>query len=154
VPNSKSWGNRYTRICTWVRLVDKAGKGIFIYNTHWDHESQASREKSALLILKMIKQRKNKAEPYILMGDFNATTENAAVKTLLSDGLLIDHGKQQMKTSNLWKAEIRDGLRIDHIFVSPELKKAEVKVVATGDPPASDHHPVVMRVNLGAGSGG
>jgi endonuclease/exonuclease/phosphatase family metal-dependent hydrolase len=156
VPNSKTWGNGYTRICTWVRLIDKAGsgKGIYIYNTHWDHQSQPSREKAAVLILKMIKQRKNKAESCILMGDFNATTKNPAVKTLLIDGSLIDHGKQQMKTSNYWKAALKVGLRIDHIFVSPELKKAEVKVVATGDPPASDHHPIVMTVDLAESASG
>lgn len=149
-PNSITWGANHTRICTWLRLVDKAGSGkaIYVYNTHWDHVSQSSREKYAVLILEMIKQRKNKMEPYIVMGDFNATTENAAVKTLLDDGFLIDPARQELKTFNYWKAALIKGLRIDHIFISPELKKAEVNVVATGDPPASDHHPVVMTIDL------
>lgn len=154
VVGSKSWGNGITRICTWVRLIDKEGKGIYIYNTHWDHRSKPSREKSSALILKTIKQRKHKNEPYLLMGDLNANTDSEAVKTLLADAYLIDHGTQQAVTFNSWAAKLIDGLRIDHIFVSPHFKKAAVtvkvtvKVVSNGDPPASDHHRVVMTVEF------
>ena len=148
VAGSRSWGNGITRICTWVRLIDNDGKGIYVYNTHWDHRSQNSREKSAVLILKTIKNRQHKSEPYILMGDFNATTENVAMKNLLKEGLLVDHCEEQMKTFNFWKADLVKGLRIDHIFVAPSLNKVEVRVAAAGDPPASDHHPVVMTIDF------
>ena len=145
---SKSWGNQTTRICTWVRLLDKKGKGLYIYNTHWDHKSKQAREESALLILKKIKERKNKNEPYVLLGDLNATTESEAVKSLISDGKLIDLGIEQKKTFNHWKGGLVEGLRIDHIFVSQALHSTGVKVISNGIFPGSDHHPVITTVDL------
>ena len=88
VPRSRTWGNRYPRICTWARLIGHAGpfkgKAIYVFNTHWDHQSQPSRLKSAELILKKIGSRTHKKDPVILMGDFNATTDNPAIVTVLA----------------------------------------------------------------------
>ena len=39
-------GNNITRICTWARLIDRDGRGFFVYNVHLDHQSQPSRERS------------------------------------------------------------------------------------------------------------
>lgn len=145
VPGSKTWGNGVTRICSWARLTGKNGKSIYVYNTHWDHQSQPSREKAALLVLERIKARTSGDDPVILMGDFNATTENPAIKTLLNSALLVDHGgEEQMVTFNFWKAELKEGLRIDHIFTSPSFKNGRFEVLADGDPVNSDHHPVVL----------
>ena len=50
VPNSKHWGNKTTRICTWARLTEKkSSKSFYFYNMHLDHRSQQSREKSVVL---------------------------------------------------------------------------------------------------------
>jgi len=142
---SKSWGNQVVRICTWARLIGRNGKAIYIFNTHFDHQSQPSREKSAELILQRIKARKHGGDPVILMGDFNATTKNPAIQTFLNSDLLIDHGDADQKlTFNHWKAGMKKGLRIDHIFTSPSIQKAKFEVMADGDPPHSDHHPVVL----------
>lgn len=143
IPNSRSWGNGIPRICTWARLIGKDDTAIYIYNTHWDHQSQASREKAAELILKTIQTRQYKNDPFILIGDFNASTENPAIKKLLASGLLTDQGKQQMLTFNQWKSELRPGLRIDHIFTSTSIKHVTVTVQASGNPPGSDHHPIL-----------
>lgn len=97
----------------------------------------------------MIKKLKNIDEAYIMMGDLNTSTRSAALKALLADGALIDPSSEQMVTFNSWKAGLVKGLRIDHIFVSPHLKNARVKVLANGDPPASDHHPVMMTLDSG-----
>ena len=71
-PGSKSWGNRVVRICTWIRLREKAsGRSFYVFNVHLDHESQPSREKSIQLILKRIRERKH-PNPVLLTGDFNA----------------------------------------------------------------------------------
>ena len=148
VPNSKSWGNGITRICTWVRLIGNHGQALYVYNTHWDHRSQASREKAATLILKTIKSRKYKNDPVILLGDFNATTANPAIQKLLKSGYLVDHGKKQMSTFNAWKPGRLPGLRIDHIFTSRTLKRVSVLVEINGAPPASDHHPVISTVGF------
>ncbi len=147
-PGSMTWGNRVTRICSWARLVGKDGKALYVYNTHWDHQSQPSREKAAVLILERIKARKNTNEPVVLMGDFNATTANAAIKSLLTSKLVTDHGgADQRLTFNHWKPGLKPGLRIDHIFTSPSIKEAKFEVLADGDPVNSDHQPVVLTIS-------
>ncbi|MDP6860565.1 MAG: endonuclease/exonuclease/phosphatase family protein [Verrucomicrobiales bacterium] len=153
VANSRSWGNHHTRICTWARLIaadDPEKKtAIYIYNTHWDHQSQLARVNSALLMLKRIKARAHKEDPYILMGDLNATVKNPAVKSLLGQGLLKDHGKNQYRSSSKWKAGLVPGLRIDHIFTSPSIEADTLRVESNGnadDWSGSDHHPVVLRI--------
>lgn len=146
VPGSKSWGNQITRICTWARLVGKDGQPLYVYNTHWDHQSQPAREQSARLILEMISRRAQKDEPFVLMGDLNATTDNKAVKTLLSSGILVHSGSgKQSLSTNRWKAGLVPGLRIDHIFVSKGIKVGSLKAESNGDPVGSDHHPVILR---------
>ncbi len=153
---SRSWGNSHNRICTWARLIKTSspgiGNAIYVYNTHWDHRSQPARVKSGELILKKIKARSHQGDPYILMGDLNATTENPAVTQLLGAGLLIDHAKKTMKSSSHWKAELVPGLRIDHVFTSPSIKLASLQVDSNGNPEghaASDHHPVRLSVPSG-----
>lgn len=145
-PNSKTWGNRTTRICSWVRLAHtKTGQSVYVYNTHWDHINQHSREKSAELILEKIRSRKHRETPFLLMGDFNANTENKAIKILLASGILTDPGKKQFSTSSMWQAPLRPGLRIDHIFVSKHWQNTQASVESNGKPTAaSDHHPVVL----------
>jgi endonuclease/exonuclease/phosphatase family metal-dependent hydrolase len=151
VPNSRTWGNNYTRICSWARLTKltgpKKGDSIYIYNTHWDHRNQPSRVKSGELILKTIKARSHQQDPFILMGDFNAHTDNPSVQQLLTSGMLIDHGKQQALTSSGWKPVLLPGSRIDHIFTSTSIKKAQFKIdinLGVQGHSASDHHPVLL----------
>jgi len=149
VPNSKTWGNSHTRICSWARLIRRSdlGKAIYIYNTHWDHRSQQARVKSGELILKTIKARRHQQEPFILMGDMNATTKNTAVQQLLTSGILTDHGTQQALTSSQWKPTLSPGLRIDHIFTSVSINNAQFNIElnpGVQDHAASDHHPVVL----------
>lgn len=144
-PDSTGWGNNVTRICTWVRLLDEKGQGLYVFNTHWDHQSQPSREKAAVLILERIKKRKKGEEPVVLMGDFNATTTNPAIKALLDPGLLFHPAKREEKiTYNFWKQELKDGLAIDHIFTTASIKDGQLRVLQDGDPVNSDHHPVVL----------
>jgi len=83
VPGSTSWGNDITRICTWARLRDRAADLTFyVYNVHWDHRSQPSRERSADLLMQTI-GRRDAADPVLVTGDFNAGETNAAFLRLL-----------------------------------------------------------------------
>ena len=125
------------------------GKSIYVYNTHWDHQSQPSRVKSAELIAAMIKSRAHRQDPVFLMGDFNATTDNAAIRHLTGSGLVVDHGRARMRTSSHWKTDLVPGLRIDHIFTSPSIREAFLEVESNPGVEghaASDHHPVVLRL--------
>lgn len=149
-PGSKSWGNGIPRICTWARLIGLNGKGLYIFNTHWDHRSQPSREKAAELILQRIQSRVHKTEPYILMGDLNADANNPAIKNLLGSGLLTDHQGPQFQSFNQWNGALISGHRIDHIFTSPAMQSAEFHIDANGTPPGSDHHPVRLLIAVSA----
>lgn len=78
VPGSRSWGNGIPRICTWARLVEKAGaedhaRAVWVYNVHMDHISAASRQRGAELIAAYLRDRPAAYadEPVVLMGDFN-----------------------------------------------------------------------------------
>src|SRR3990170_3715605 len=55
LPGSRTWGNSYPRMVTWVRFRDRAsGRELLFVNTHLDHEVQHSRERAAALILERL----------------------------------------------------------------------------------------------------
>jgi endonuclease/exonuclease/phosphatase family metal-dependent hydrolase len=89
-PGSRHWGNRITRITTWVHGVDRAtGDSIRVFNVHWDHESQASRERSAELLLARMEREAPKASRRVgelVLGDFNADESNPAFRRLIAVG--------------------------------------------------------------------
>ncbi|MFC4993449.1 endonuclease/exonuclease/phosphatase family protein [Rubritalea tangerina] len=149
-PASTSWGNQIPRICTWARLIDPSGAAVYVYNTHWDHRSQDSREKAAHQLITKLQQRRYIDEPAIVMGDLNADTNNPAVKLLLDStdwrkrNHLLDHANQG-STLTRWKPELAEGQRIDHIFCSPFLPVTHSAIIQNGDDfPGSDHHPVEL----------
>ncbi|MCX6170427.1 MAG: endonuclease/exonuclease/phosphatase family protein [Ignavibacteriales bacterium] len=149
---SKSWGNNITRICTWTRLKDKiSGKTFYMFNVHLDHESQPSREKSTLLLMKRISE---KTLPVILTGDFNCGDDNPAIKTILSSGMIDTYHKLHVKqpnegTFNSFKGEIT-GDKIDFIFVSTgfDVKKSEIIRTNYDGKYPSDHFPVSTIIEL------
>jgi endonuclease/exonuclease/phosphatase family metal-dependent hydrolase len=158
VPNSMTWGNRITRICTWARMREvSSGRIIHFFNTHFDHESQPSREKSAALLAQRIAARQP-AGPFILAGDFNAAPDNPAITTLTNGPLrLIDTWKSANpdvpdKESGTWQAfnGNRDGGRIDFLFVPPGTRVLDAAILH--DAPEgvlpSDHFPVRATVEF------
>lgn len=159
-PGSTNWGNVIPRICTWARLVDTAsGRAIYVYNVHWDHESQPSREQSAALLLERIRDR-GAADAVIVTGDFNAGEENAAFQLLTAaeSPRLVD----TFRAVNPDAAGVigtyhgflgrTTGEKIDAILVSPDWRVLDAAIVRTsrdGRYP-SDHFPVTARIQLGA----
>ena len=157
---SSSWGNYYRRICTWARLTDKKSKQSFtVYNTHFDHRSQPSREKSAELIMSVIQDRTDK-DPFILMGDFNANETNKVTHYLKGQGPnpspipLVDTFRvlypkaQAAGTSNGGFKGQPDTFKIDYIYVTPNtrtLKAAIFRSKINGRYP-SDHYPVTAKI--------
>lgn len=92
VPGSMHWGNRITRVTTWARLVDRAtGDTMRVYNLHWDHESQPSRERSAGLLVQRIAAGANSEDAIVVMGDFNSDETNPAFTSLVSDNSVLLH---------------------------------------------------------------
>jgi len=160
---SKSWGNHHLRICTWVRLVDKAtAQAFYVYNTHMDDGSQPSREKSVELMMQHFHQQTLSA-PLILMGDLNAGEDNPAVAyltgaeesesaapvTMVDTFRVVHPDEQTAGTFNGFKGRV-DGAKIDYIFVSPEFRTLDASIVRTsreGRTP-SDHFPVTAHLRF------
>lgn len=158
VPGSSTWGNTVTRICTWARFRHKvSGRELFVYNAHFDHQSQPSREKSAALIMQRIRDRGSEA-PVLVTGDFNATPENPAVATILKGPPLMTDvwlslnkaaGDAESGTFHDFSGR-RDGGRIDYIFASPGLVPLEAAIMhdEKGGQYPSDHYPVRATLRL------
>lgn len=153
---STSWGNGITRIVTWARFKDEAGDATFyVFNTHWDHESQNSREMSAGLLMERIAAREYD-DPVLVTGDFNAGEQNPAFLRLLSgehDVALRDTYRElhpddtDVGTFNGFSGETT-GEKIDAVLVSPRWEVLEatiIRVSRAGRFP-SDHFPVTALV--------
>ena len=156
VPNSRTWGNQVTRICTWAKLYDREAKQtLHFYNTHLDHESPEARKKGTELILSRIAARQP-AGPVILTGDLNAREEDplhAAIKAAgLADVWRAVHPEataEQSETIHQFTGATT-GARIDYIYASPDFKAVDAEVIRSsknGNYP-SDHYPVRATVKI------
>lgn len=151
---STSWGNSITRICTWARLIERgSGDAMYVYNAHYDHRSQESREKSSALILQRIASRTHD-DPVVLLGDFNAGEANPAIASINESDLIhtyrtVHPDESAVGTFNAFKGK-SDGEMIDHIFVSPGVKILNADIDRTNDNGRypSDHNPVWATVEL------
>jgi endonuclease/exonuclease/phosphatase family metal-dependent hydrolase len=169
VPGSKHWGNRITRVATWARLVDRDGSAFFHYNTHLDHESQPSREKSTALLLERIQARSVPTEPVIVTGDFNTGEANPALHVLVGPGgpaavpasgaaappfvdtfRALHRDAKEAGTFSGFKFGQTSGDKIDYVLVPPGTKILSAGIVRSGDSGRypSDHFPVVARIEL------
>ncbi len=156
---SKSWGNTLPRCCTWARLVDTNGAGLYVFNAHLDHASVNSRKLSIELLTKKIHQRKYIDEPVVLLGDFNTTHGSGALKplketknirelSLIDSYLATDPEQKNPATFNRWNAQHNGEAKIDYIFHSPQLKVQSysiIKKIVNGTP-ISDHWPQLAQL--------
>ena len=154
VPGSKSWGNTITRICTWARLIDRDGRGFFVYNVHLDHQSQPSRERSTGLLRERIDARSFAAEPVVVTGDFNVGEKNPALATLVGPFVdtyrVVRPQETTVGTFTGFKFGNVDGEKIDYILVQPgsDVMHADIVRFTRDQRYPSDHFPVVARVRL------
>lgn len=167
-PGSTTWGNGYPRTATWLRLIDRAsGRGFYVFNTHWDHRNQYSRERAATLIAGRIGQRQHPAEPVVLLGDFNATEGNPALDyftgkpvslagrpaprpadSLVDTFQALHPGVRNRRTLHMWRGH-RDGwAKVDHILVSrgADIAAAGIRIEGSPEAEPSDHFPVWAKV--------
>ncbi|HPC94248.1 MAG TPA: endonuclease/exonuclease/phosphatase family protein [Sedimentisphaerales bacterium] len=163
VPGSMTWGNKITRICTWGRFIHKPSrKAFYHFNTHFDHQSQPSREKSAVRLAQRIRDRRH-PDPVIVTGDFNAGESNPAVRYLKGDLDLdgktpipfVDSFRRlhpeatEVGTFHAFKGT-RSADKIDYIFVQPDAEVLEARILydnVDGRYP-SDHFPITARLVL------
>lgn len=154
-PGSMSWGNTLPRICTWARYKDlELNRCFYVFNVHWDHASQASREKSAILLLDQIKGRSQGNEPVVVTGDFNSVSDNPAFLCLTTDefGLQDALGaayRQEGAGGTFHEfSGIEDGDRIDAILASPhwKIQSADIDHRSVAGRYPSDHFPVTAEL--------
>jgi len=164
-PGSMTWGNEIPRVATWLRLLDRAtGRGFYVFNTHWDHRSQVSRERAALLMARKIDERRQCDEPVVLLGDFNSIESNPGIvyltggrsnlagatrtwKSGMRDTFQTLHPKQRdRRTLHFWRGSLAGNLKVDHIFVSKNGEVREAAILSQEKPMVSDHFPVMARV--------
>ena len=156
---SSTWGNQNRRMVTWAKFRDlKTQKEFYALNTHFDHQIQRAREKSAELIVSRIRKLEESI-PLLLLGDFNAAAgTNKAYHLLVQDDFLRDtwtlaatRRGEEFGTFNGFKEMKKGGPRIDWI-----LARGNVSVIATeivtfsrnGQFP-SDHWPVAAWLSFG-----
>ena len=156
---SKSWGNEIPRICTWARLIEKdSERAFYVYNVHWDHQSQPSRVRAAQLIIQRIAKRKNPKDPIILMGDFNASETNPAIIAFKEKPLkLVDTYREVkpkeelVRTFHGFKGGSFAGGKIDHVFVLPgtaSVKSAAIIRYNEMGRYLSDHYPIRAQISF------
>ena len=151
---SKGWGNNVVRMVTWVRFRDReTGRDLVLINTHFDHESQPSREKSAALLAKRIGEIAAESR-VIVTGDFNADAATNPVHARLLEAGLVDTWEsaksrsKQYATYHGYREPTLDGPRIDWILTGPGWRCTRAEIVI--DRPEldgeavypSDHFPV------------
>ncbi|AXK45271.1 endonuclease/exonuclease/phosphatase family protein [Brachybacterium saurashtrense] len=160
VIGSATWGNTVTRIVVWAHLRDVAtGAEIAMLNTHFDHQSENARIRSADAILDLLRGGELDALPTIVTGDFNsAAHDSGAYTALVSDGPLVDTwdaAAQQLTpawgTFPGYDDPVEGGDRIDWVLTTEDLvtEQAALNVWrdASGAYP-SDHAPVQALIAL------
>ncbi|MGE3180222.1 MAG: endonuclease/exonuclease/phosphatase family protein [Phycisphaerae bacterium] len=160
-PGSITWDNVCTRICTWARLIEwESGRGLYVYNLHFDHVGQDSRERAALLVRQHFNEHVANAgvhDPLVVMGDFNVDEENPALATLLHgdnanaktfklrDSYRVLHAGARAGTFTGFKVENDGGTRkIDYVLIGPGLRvtAADIDQRKVDGRWPSDHFPV------------
>lgn len=155
---SMTWGNRYRRMVTWVRLRERASGRVFeFWNTHLDHEIEAAREKAAALIAERI-ARVDAHVPLLLVGDFNCRAGASAPYTQLTQQAgLIDtwlaathRTNDGLNTFHGYAPPKHDGERIDWILARAPRAVDDAAILNDAEPgrTPSDHFPVTATVRF------
>jgi endonuclease/exonuclease/phosphatase family metal-dependent hydrolase len=139
------WDAACIRICTWGKFSVKNpdaehhrrglfGRGpkpketeFYFFNLHMDHVGVVARREAAKLVVAKVKEIAQDA-PVFITGDFNVDQTNEIYTIFTQSGLLKDsYDAARIRfaengTFNAFKTEYYTTSRIDHVFVSPELK--------------------------------
>ena len=158
VIGSATWGNQITRMVTWVKFRDRrTGTEFYHVNTHFDHQSENARVKSAELALQRVRGFEA-GRPVILTGDFNTAAEKSQSYTILTgENAFTDTWKTAQRrgpaynTFGGWKPPVPDGDRIDWILARGDVAAlwTEIDPYERNGQFPSDHYPVVADLKIG-----
>jgi len=157
-PGSITWDNACPRIVTWGRFVEQpSGRAVYVYNTHFDHRSEAARQKAAMMLADRIAHQ-SQTGPIVVMGDLNSGESDVAVSVLtgqsqqspirLFDTFRTLHpDAKDVGTFHAFHGGV-GGKKIDYIFVKPEAKVLSAEIIHNhhDDLYPSDHYPVTAEV--------
>lgn len=139
VIGSRTWGHSVTRIVVRAHLRDLISeRELVVLNTHFDHESENARRRSAHALVELIGET---ALPTIVTGDFNAPAHaSSAYGTLVLDGPTIDTWDvAETRVTPAWGTfpgygdAAVDGERIDWILASGGVRTVRAAInVSTG----------------------
>jgi endonuclease/exonuclease/phosphatase family metal-dependent hydrolase len=156
VPNSRTWGNTVTRICTWAKLYDRRSRRtLHFFNAHYDHQSAEARQKGTELILSRIAALKP-AGPVIFTGDLNAHDTDPLHAAIRAAGMTDvwrsanpDVPASESGTIHGFTGR-KDQARIDYIYSSAEWKPVDAAILhnAKDGHYPSDHFPVRATLEL------
>lgn len=163
VPGTRTWGNRYNRLSSWARFIDRDGSAFYHYNLHLDHEVQPSREKSVELLLARIKVRSFPTEPVVVTGDFNVGEDNPALHYLVgAPGAPASPARALVDTFRVLHPDVTEvgtftgftfgntkDAKIDYVLVQPGTQVLAAEIVRTSrdERYPSDHFPVTARIS-------
>lgn len=125
---SIGWDAVLPRICSWARLRhNPTGKEFLFFNLHMDHIGKQARVESALLVQQKMNEFGSEL-PTFLTGDFNVDQTHQSYTALTTSGMLKDSYCTAKLvyalngTFNDYSTNDYSTSRIDHIFVSPNVK--------------------------------
>lgn len=155
---SSSWGNGVTRIVTWGRFRDTAtDREMLLANTHFDHESDVARVRSAAAVLDLVRFFDPRL-PTIVMGDFNSDAGSSpAYRSFVTSGVLGDAWTLAAErltpafgTFPRYGRPTDGGRRIDWILTTPDVlvRQAAVNTSTLDGRYASDHAPVQVLLDI------
>jgi endonuclease/exonuclease/phosphatase family metal-dependent hydrolase len=161
VIGSKSWDAAITRICSWVRLREKAtGRELVFANTHFDHKGVIARQEASKVLSKQLSEIA-KGVPAILTGDFNINEDNPAYAVLVRpdtpgairwiDAYRTVHPQRKPDEAsfNGFK-DVTAGSRIDFVFHTSHFvaTASEIDRTSRNGRFPSDHYPVTAVLTL------
>jgi endonuclease/exonuclease/phosphatase family metal-dependent hydrolase len=155
---SKSWGNNVIRMVTRVRFADsESGAEFVVVNTHFDHDSENSRRRSAELVRDRINALAPEV-PVVLTGDFNATAGSSPAHDILTGGAgmtdtwtaATERRTPQYATFHGYRPLVPDGPRIDWILTrgATAIHSAAINTYSRDGQFPSDHLPVQALITL------
>lgn len=125
---SIGWDAVLPRICSWARLRhNPTGKEFLFFNLHMDHIGKQARVESAVLVQQKMNEFGSEL-PTFLTGDFNVDQTHQSYTALTTSGKLKDSYCTAKLvyalngTFNDYSTNDYSTSRIDHIFVSPNVK--------------------------------
>jgi endonuclease/exonuclease/phosphatase family metal-dependent hydrolase len=156
VIGSATWGNTVTRIVTWARFLDaRTGREFLHVNSHFDHQSENARVRSAQVVRDQIA---GADVPVVFTADVNAAAgASAPYGVLVDEGGLLDTWEAaterftpRVGTFPNYGTPDPDGTRIDWVLATPgvQVLAATINTWTHEGRWPSDHTPVQALLRL------